>query len=189
MIKRLLFFLFLLGVVGEVRSQQLPQFSQYMFNGLHINPGYAGYKQEGYIQSSYRSQWVGFPGAPTTFSLTADFSANEGAMGFGFSFLHDELGPARTTGGLLTYAYRIKTGENSRLGLGISAGASEYAIDRSKLDPLDWPDEVLAGGLINLFVPNMNAGLFFDAQNFYAGFSAFNMIGRRAANRGGNELD
>ncbi|SIO26259.1 type IX secretion system membrane protein PorP/SprF, partial [Algoriphagus halophilus] len=49
---------------GEVFSQQLPQFSQYIFNGLHINPGYAGYKGEPYIQSTYRSQWVNFPGAP-----------------------------------------------------------------------------------------------------------------------------
>ncbi|MBN3584785.1 type IX secretion system membrane protein PorP/SprF, partial [Algoriphagus aestuarii] len=48
--------------IGRVNSQQLPQFSQYIFNGLHINPGYAGYKGEPYIQSTYRSQWVNFPG-------------------------------------------------------------------------------------------------------------------------------
>ncbi|MHA7131940.1 type IX secretion system membrane protein PorP/SprF, partial [Algoriphagus namhaensis] len=59
-------------------SQQLPQFSQYIFNGLHVNPGYAGYKGEPYIQSTYRSQWINFPGAPETFTVTADFSANEG---------------------------------------------------------------------------------------------------------------
>ena len=27
----------------SVQAQQLPQFSQYIFNGLHINPAYAGY--------------------------------------------------------------------------------------------------------------------------------------------------
>ncbi|MGY6520782.1 MAG: type IX secretion system membrane protein PorP/SprF, partial [Mongoliitalea sp.] len=47
-------------------SQQLPQFSQYIFNGLHINPAYAGYKNQGYIQSTFRNQWVNFPGAPRT---------------------------------------------------------------------------------------------------------------------------
>ena len=30
-------------------AQQLPQFSQYMFNGLHVNPAYAGYKGEHYV--------------------------------------------------------------------------------------------------------------------------------------------
>lgn len=44
-------------------GQQLPQFSQYIFNGLHINPGYAGYKNQGYIQSTYRNQWVNLEGA------------------------------------------------------------------------------------------------------------------------------
>ncbi|WPR77763.1 type IX secretion system membrane protein PorP/SprF [Algoriphagus sp. NG3] len=174
-----LIFMAALSVTGKVSGQQLPQFSQYMFNGLHINPGYAGYKQEGYIQSTYRSQWTGFPGAPKTLSVTADFSANEGTMGFGFAFMNDELGPARTTGGLLTYSYRIQTGKESFLGLGISAGASEYAIDRSKLNPNEWEDEVLMGGIVNLYTPNMNAGIFFNTSNFYAGFSAFNMIGKR----------
>ncbi|MCH7400161.1 type IX secretion system membrane protein PorP/SprF [Belliella sp. DSM 107340] len=167
----------------ETMAQQLPQFSQYMFNGLHINPGYAGYKQEGYIQSTYRSQWTGFPGAPKTLSISADFSANEGLMGFGVMFMNDELGPARTSGGLLTYTYRIQTGHESFLGLGISAGATEYAIDRSKLDPVQWEDEVLMGGMANLFTPNLNAGVFFNTNRFYAGLSAFNMIGKRQLER------
>jgi hypothetical protein len=67
----------------SVQAQQLPQFSQYIFNGLHINPAYAGYKGDGYIQTTYRSQWVNFPGAPQTLSFTADISANEGSMGLG----------------------------------------------------------------------------------------------------------
>ena len=178
---KVFFIIVIFSLLGEnsVCSQQLPQFSQYMFNGLHINPGYAGYKQEGYVQSTYRSQWTGFPGAPKTLSVTADFSANEGTMGFGFAFLNDELGPARTTGALFTYAYRIQTGKESFLGLGISAGASEYSIDRSKLNPNEWEDEVLMGGLTNLFTPNMNAGVFFNTSKFYVGFSTFNMIGKR----------
>lgn len=79
----------LIGVasIEGVLGQQLPQFSQYMFNGLHINPGYAGYKGEHYVQSTYRSQWMDFPGAPKTFTITADLSANEGAMGFGASVM------------------------------------------------------------------------------------------------------
>ncbi|MCH7396346.1 type IX secretion system membrane protein PorP/SprF [Belliella sp. DSM 107340] len=181
--KLLLAFLLFGTLKIDVGAQQLPQFSQYIFNGLHINPGYAGYKEEGYIQSTYRSQWVGFPGAPKTLSVSADFSANEGSMGFGISFLNDALGPARTSGALLTYAYRIQTGFDSHLGLGISAGASEYAIDRSMLDPLDYPDEVLAGGLANLYTPNLNAGIFFNTSTFYAGISAYNMVGKRVLER------
>ncbi len=168
---------------GVSFGQQLPQFSQYIFNGLHINPGYAGYKGEPYIQSTYRSQWMSFPGAPETFTVTADLSANEGTMGFGVSLMSDNLGPARTTSGLLTYAYRIQTGPRSHLGLGVSVGVSEYMIDGSILDPNTRPDIEIPEGRVNLFTPNLNSGLFFHTPKFYAGFSVFNMIGKRALER------
>ncbi|MFD2035769.1 type IX secretion system membrane protein PorP/SprF [Belliella marina] len=168
---------------GVVEAQQLPQFSQYIFNGLHINPAYAGYKGEPYIQSTYRSQWVSFPGAPKTFSLTADLSANEGLMGFGLSILSDKIGPTNTNGALLSYAYRIQTGRDSFLGLGISAGANEYAIDGDMLRASDPNDPNIPEGRVNMFTPNMNMGLFFHNNRFYAGLSAYNMIGKGALER------
>ncbi|MEB2773680.1 type IX secretion system membrane protein PorP/SprF [Algoriphagus sp. D3-2-R+10] len=185
LIQKAILIIILLGMASleGIFAQQLPQFSQYIFNGLHINPGYAGYKNEGYIQSIYRSQWGNFPGAPRTLSVSADFSANEGLMGFGLSFLNDALGPSRTTGGLLTYAYRIQTGSESFLGLGVSAGATEYAVDLSMLKPNDPDDVAIREGVVNLFSPNLNAGIFFHNSNFYAGFSAYNMIGKRILER------
>lgn len=161
-------------------SQQLPQFSQYIFNGLHINPAYAGYKNEGYVQSTYRSQWVGFEGAPQTFTITADLSANEGLMGFGASVMSDKIGPTSTTTGLLTYAYRIQTGRESFFSLGASAGVSQYLIDGDMLKPLHQNDANLPTGVQNMMTPNMNLGLFFHNNKFYAGISAYNLIGKAA---------
>lgn len=167
---------------SEVVGQQLPQFSQYIFNGLHINPAYAGYKNQGYVQSTYRNQWVSFPGAPQTFTVTADLSANEGLMGFGASFMTDRIGPAETSSALLTYAYRVQTGKESFLSLGISGGASQYAID-GNWEFNDPNDPNIPEGRINTWTPNMNAGLFFHSNRFYAGFSTFNMVGRSALER------
>ncbi|MCH7415881.1 type IX secretion system membrane protein PorP/SprF, partial [Belliella sp. R4-6] len=130
-----------------------------------------------------RDQWIGFPGAPKTFTVTADLSANEETMGFGISLMSDRLGPVTTNVGMLTYAYRIQTGRKSFLGLGVSAGASEYAIDGSMLDPIERDDMNLPEGRVNLFTPNMNAGLFFHTDRFYAGFSTFNLIGRGSLRR------
>lgn len=175
-----LILLLTLLVSGVTFGQQLPQFSQYMFNGLHVNPAYAGYKGEPYIQSTYRSQWGDFPGAPETFTVTADLSANEGTMGFGVSLMSDNLGPAKTTSGFLTYAYRIQTGTRSFLGLGVSAGFSQYSIDGSMLEPNDFPDSQIPEGRIDLITPNLNTGLFFHNDKFYAGFSVYNMIGKNA---------
>ncbi len=165
--KMIVTFLMLAFVATRVAfGQQLPQFTQYIFNGLHVNPGYAGYKGEPYFQSTYRSQWISFPGAPQTFTVTVDLSANEGTMGFGISLLNDKQGPARTTTGMLTYAYRIQVGQKSFLGLGATFGASEYMIDRDQLDPNDQDDPEIMGGMVNSFTPNLNTGLFSTIKNF-----------------------
>lgn len=175
--------LLFLALSGWVQGQQLPQYSQYMFNGLHINPGYAGYKNEGYIQSTYRSQWTSFPGAPKTLSVTADFSANEGTMGFGVSFVDDRIGPNVNSSGLLSYAYRLRTGDRSFLSLGLSGGFSRYGLDASQFVPNDSSDPLIPVGNVNVTVPNLNSGLFFHTDRFYAGFSAYNLVGKEAASK------
>ena len=50
---------------NEANAQQDVMISQYLFNGLLINPGYAG--SHPYTSSSllHRSQWSQFDGAPT----------------------------------------------------------------------------------------------------------------------------
>jgi type IX secretion system PorP/SprF family membrane protein len=163
----------------SVQAQQLPQFSQYIFNGLHINPAYAGYKGDGYIQTTYRSQWINFPGAPKTLSFTADLSANEGRMGLGVTYLKDQIGLTESNLGMLTYSYRIATGYRSMLSLGVSAGISEYAFDPTRMVTVN-PDPLLPTSRVAATAPNMNTGLFFHSDNFYAGLSAYNLIGRRA---------
>lgn len=185
--KKIIWLVIIMGAIGIAprrgQAQQLPQYSQYMFNGLSINPGYAGYKGMPYFQSSYRSQWVNFPGAPRTFSASVDMSANEGRMGFGLSLYNDQLGPAMTNNITATYAYRVQTGEESFLGLGIGGGVSEYVIDGSVLDPNDFPDSEIPQGRVNLFTPTLNTGIFFNTPRFYAGLSAYNLIGKKSLER------
>jgi type IX secretion system PorP/SprF family membrane protein len=161
------------------RAQQLPQFSQYVFNSLHINPAYAGYKVDPFVQASYRSQFVSFPGSPETFSLSGDMASKDGSMGFGASILSDRLGASAIQRVLLTYAYRIKTGDRSFLGLGVSAGPSEHSVDGNRLHPDDPTDATIPMERVNLFIPNINSGLFFHSETLFAGLSVFNMVGRQ----------
>ena len=170
---------FLTMISMTVQAQQLPQFSQYVFNGLHINPAYAGYKGDGYIQTTYRSQWINFPGAPKTLSFTADLSANEGRMGLGVTYLKDRIGLTESNVGMLTYSYRIATGDKSMLSLGVSAGISEYAFDPTGIVTVN-PDPLLPSSRVAATTPNMNTGIFYHSDKFYAGLSAYNLIGRRA---------
>ncbi len=176
---RVLFLWAAMGWAVDTSGQQLPLFSQYVFNSLHINPGYAGYKMDPFVQATYRSQYIDFPGAPKTMSISADMASADGSMGFGASFSSDQIGATKTLAGLLTYAYRIQTGNQSFLSLGASAGISEYALDGALLIPDDDTDTTLPTDRINLFTPNLNVGLFFYGERFFTGISAFNLTGRK----------
>ena len=66
--------------IGKTEAQ-LAQFSQYMFNGLYINPAYAGYKDVLYGHLLYRQQWTG-EGSPRTAMFSVDAAmANRSNVG------------------------------------------------------------------------------------------------------------
>lgn len=161
-------------------AQQLPEFSQYIFNGVNINPAYAGYKYAGYVQTTYKSRWNDFPGSPKTFSLTGDFSINDDRMGVGGSVMTDRLGPTSITNLLFIYSYNLQLGSDSYLRFGASGGGAQYMIDGDMLEYNDPDDPSLPQGRITLFTPTFNSGLFFHTGGFYAGISAFNLVGKKA---------
>jgi len=162
------------------QGQQMPQYSQYVFNALHINPAYAGYKVDPFVQATYRSQFMDFPGSPNTISISADKGNLEESMGYGLSIIADELGPYSTQSLLLTYAYKVRLTQDSYLGLGISSGVSEHALDAGKLQPDDPSDPGIPQGRVNAFTPNLNAGVFYYTPNFFSGISAFNLVGQNS---------
>src|SRR2546426_6928517 len=89
--------LLLLGAGLHVKAQQNVQFSQYAFNGLSVNPAYAGYKDALYLNTIYRQQWTGFPGAPRTGGISVDgpvhpLKAGAG-IGLGLQLMADMEGP------------------------------------------------------------------------------------------------
>lgn len=172
----------LLGVVffpTNGKTQQMPQYSQYVFNALHINPAYAGYKVDPFVQATYRSQFMNFPGAPQTFSISADMGNLEETMGYGLSIISDQLGPNKIQSLLLTYTYKVRLTQESFLGLGVSSGISEHLLEAGKLLPDDPSDPGIPQGRINAFTPNLNAGLLYYSPRFFSGISAFNLVGQK----------
>ncbi|UYQ95761.1 type IX secretion system membrane protein PorP/SprF [Chitinophaga horti] len=168
--------LFLVLAFGAF-AQQGVQYSQYMFNGLYINPAYAGYKEQLHLHSFYRSQWTDIPGAPRSFSLAADASANNGNVGLGLQVSADKLGAQSTLAAYGSYAYRIRLNEDgsSRLAIGLSAGLMQLGIDGSVLNPND-PEQQMPAGRQNRIVPDGRAGVYFSNKRFYAGLSFDNLV-------------
>jgi type IX secretion system PorP/SprF family membrane protein len=146
------------------RAQQDTQVSQYVFNGLYINPAYAGYKEDLFIQSYYRSQWVGVTGAPKSFAVAGDGSFANGNVGLGVILTSDQIGAQRVVSGYLNYAYRIRLGENenSKLAFGMAAGMMQLGIDGSKLNAVTPGDEAVPIGSQSRVTPDANFGVYYS---------------------------
>ena len=59
-------------MVGCVCAQQQPYYTQYILNNFILNPALAGIENYWDIKASYRNQWVGLQGGPTTLYLTVN---------------------------------------------------------------------------------------------------------------------
>lgn len=175
--KKIILFLLLSAALGG-KAQQDAQFSQYMFNGIYINPAYAGYKEELNLHSFYRSQWTGIKGAPKSASLAVDAIANDGNVGLALQIASDKLGPQNTLSGYLSYAYRLRIGddENSRLALGLGIGAVQNTIDGNLFSYIDPNDPRVPIGIERSIAPDARTGVFYANSRWYAGFSVDNLI-------------
>jgi type IX secretion system PorP/SprF family membrane protein len=155
-------------------AQQEPMFTKYMFNSLVFNPAYAGSKEYLSLGLLHRSQWVEIDGAPTTQTLTAHTPLRNERVGVGLSVANDIIGPSRTTGINLSYAYRIKMGK-SKLAIGIQGGVQNYNANWKGLIIDDQTDDVFLQD-VNLILPNFGMGLYFSNEHFYVGASSPRLV-------------
>src|ERR1700712_607269 len=71
LIKGVLYFvMFCVFGVPIAAAQQLPQYTQYVFNNYLLNPAVSGIENYTDAKLGYRSQWTGLNGAPVTSFLT-----------------------------------------------------------------------------------------------------------------------
>ena len=175
--KRLITLLTILLLALASFSQQDAQFSQYMFNGLYINPAYAGYKEQANIHSFYRTQWTGFEGAPQTMSLAGDMVLKDGNVGLGLLLSNDFTGAQSNFSAYVNYAYRVQVGESgfSRLSFGLAAGLVQQGIDGDKLSSIEYDQYVPQGKPTETF-PDARFGIFYSTPKVFAGFSADNLL-------------
>lgn len=166
--------------IGFVKSyaQQTVQFSQYIFNGLAVNPAYAGYKQDWTLNLSSRLQWTGIEGAPKTSTLSVDGLTNSNNIGLGLIATSDRLGPQNTSSLYANYAYRLQLDENDtrRLSFGIAAGLVQYSLDGSKFNATDVGDGAVPSGYESKLTPDFRVGIYYYTPNYYVGASVLNVL-------------
>lgn len=171
----LLAVLFLAAFFPEVQAQQEPMYSQYMFNGLAINPAYAGSRDALSLVGLYRSQWNSLPGAPTTSNFGIHLPTKNRKHGFGANIVNDQISYIGQTQVSLNYAYRIPLGA-SKLALGLRGTAHSYRINWDKADAKDPTDVVLRNYASNLVLPNAGFGMYWYGEQFYVGASVPHLL-------------
>ena len=149
-------------------GQQQVMFTQYMFNAMAINPGYAGTHESMSISALLREQWTGLDGAPSTQTLSAHTPIKNQKFGLGVLFLHDKIGVTDQNGFYGSYAYKLPFENGNKLSLGIQAGVTHYMARYSQVSDTD-PN--FAGGDISEAHFNFGFGAYYYSKRFYLGFS------------------
>ncbi len=162
-------FFAILGLVNPASAQQDPMYSMYMFNGMAVNPAYAGSREKPVITAIYRHQWTGLEGAPRTAVLSGHAPLLNDKIGIGLTLMNDNIGVFNTLTLMGSYAYRVKAGESGKLCFGLNVEVNNFRAKFSDLALTDTNDEVFKGDRTNIFSPNFGAGLYYYTEKFYAG--------------------
>jgi len=159
---------FLAFLPFDTTAQLAPQFNQYYFNPILVNPAYAGTRGMLSMVGVHRSQWVGFEGAPSTQSFAIHSPTRRKNMGIGLQLMNDRIGPKSTVavGGI--YSYKIRMGRG-RLGLGLRASIYNYTFDWSKIEYRESGGYALNDGRESYMTPSFDFGLFYNDKYNYVG--------------------
>lgn len=158
-------------------GQQDPMFTHYMYNTLSVNPAYAGSREALTVTLLHRNQWVSFPGAPKTNTMTLHSPVFNENVGLGLSLTHDVIGPTKFTSMYGDFAFRVKLTKKSNLTFGLKAGVDLLSANLPFLQIQDPNDPAFLNSFKNKALPNFGFGLFYTYKNrFYAGLSIPRML-------------
>lgn len=165
-------------------AQQDIMFTQYMFNGMAINPAYAGSHDALSLTALYRKQWVNIEGAPSSLTFSAHSPLPKERWGVGLLLSNDKIGINNVTNIMASGSYYIPVSEKGKLALGIQLGINSIRSDFSDLTVDDPNDEYLQVTDVTAMKPNIGAGLYYYTNAAYIGFSAPRLLQNNFENQG-----
>lgn len=156
---------------SPVFGQQDPQYSQYMFNPMVLNPAYAG--SRGITNGSLvlRKQWVGMNGAPSTQGFAFNSPTKKGRVGLGLQIIADQIGPKSAVGVKGAYAYRLPLGKG-KLAFGLGAGFTSFRINWQDINYKDKTDDYALLSQESRTIADFDFGVYYNTKSFYTGISA-----------------
>ena len=161
----------------DVKAQQDPQYTQYMYNMSIMNPAYAGSKENMSGGVLYRKQWVEIEGAPTTgtFFINSPVGKN---VGLGLSAVNDKIGPVEETNVYADFSYTLNLGGDRRLAFGLKGGGTFHKVGLQDIGQFHVPDAndpAFKQDASKSFL-NMGTGFFYYTNKYYVAVSVPNML-------------
>jgi type IX secretion system PorP/SprF family membrane protein len=170
----------LISWMGTKAQEKALLYTHYSFNGLAVNPAFAGSREMLSVNLSHRSQWTGFEGAPSYNIFAVHTPLKKTTTGLGFLVMNESIGLRKYTGFYLNYAHRLTLGRG-KLALGLKAGLATGKFDNIDLGN----DDHVFGEKTNSFLlPNFGVGMYYYTRNFYAGVSVPLMMGYKTNESG-----
>lgn len=174
--KLLLFISFVVLTSGSLVAQQESQYTQFMFNKLLLNPGYAGSEDVPSAMILYRNQWLGFDGNPESKMISFDAPIIKDRVGFGISIANNTHGLFDNWYGSMAYSYNVKMSEKMAVRFGIQGSIKYYSIDFNSSDanienPSDQSIPNIIGDPGRLWRGNFGMGAYLTYETFYFGLS------------------
>lgn len=158
-------------------AQQDAQYTQYMYNTISVNPGYAGSRDAISITGLHRNQWVGFGGAPVTQTLNIHSPVGKSEkVGLGFSIINDKIGPSSETYLDIDFSYTLNINNQDRLALGLKVGGHLLDVNFDQLNQFTSTDILLGTSIDRKFSPNFGFGAYYYSEKYYVGVSAPNLL-------------
>jgi type IX secretion system PorP/SprF family membrane protein len=151
------------------KAQHFPIYSQYMLNGLAINPAYAGSRDVLSTSIMYRKQWMGFDGAPVTATLSAHTPLKNRKIGLGLHVITEKIGISNNISFFGNYAYRVRMGLG-HMSFGLKFGTEILKEDYSQITTRK-ADDVAFSNTESFVLPNFGFGAYYFTNDYFVGLS------------------
>ncbi len=156
-------------------AQQDPLYAQYLTNPLLFNPAYAGFNNAFNASLSFRNQWAGYSGSPSTVNFNSHLALVDNKVGLGGMIIRDVLGTTKNTEAHLLASYKIKLNEKYQVSFGMQAGFTSSVNNYSQLH-LDNPSDPSFGENMKFTWPNIGFGTILTGEKFLIGISVPRML-------------
>ncbi len=163
-----------------------PVYSQYLHNGLMINPAYAGSREALSAVLSYRMQWMGTPGAPVLQSVSLHSPMKNDRVALGLKAQFMQFGVTKSTSVYAVYAYHVIVG-NGKLSFGLKAGVDMSNTDYTGLLLTNMGDPVFTTDEKPYILPNVGAGVYYFSNRLFAGFSVPSFLSYKRTDQGSTQ--